>query len=70
MNVFHDVGQIIIAVNFPSLEIAYEQVAHSFLLLIECLRVGAEKVRKLFADVLTRRVARANRNINGLLNFN
>ena len=69
VNVFYDVGQIIIAVDFPSLEIADEQVTHSPLLFVECLRVRTKQVRKLLAYILTCRVARTRGNIDLVLNF-
>jgi hypothetical protein len=69
VNIFNDVGQIVIAIDFLSFEIADEQVAHPPLLFVERLRVRTKQIRKLLAYILTCRVARTRRNIDLLLNF-
>lgn len=57
MDVFDEIGQVGIALDFLSLEITNEQVTHSFLLLVKRLRVRTKKIGKLLACIMTCRIA-------------
>lgn len=56
MNVFNDIGQILIAIDLTSLEITDKQIAHSLLLFVECLSVGTKQIRELLAYKMACRI--------------